>query len=171
MSVLPVLQFPHPLLRRKSRRVEDFGEELAALADALLETMYVKGGIGLAAPQVGQLKQLVVVDLHASEEDEQHRAPRVYVNPAIVDRSGETLIEEGCLSVPEFTAEVKRAQRIVIQFRNVKGEPEEEALEDLAAGCLQHELDHLLGKLFLERLPPLKRQMVKKRLAKLAQSA
>ena len=170
-SVLSVLTFPNPRLRRKARPVRKFDGELAALAEAMLATMYAEGGIGLAAPQVGQSRQLIVVDLNAGEEDESTREPRVYVNPAILEREGELVTEEGCLSVPEFTAEVKRAQRIRLRYQTLEGEPREEALEELAAVCLQHEIDHLKGKLFVDYLPPVKRQLVKKRLMKLAESA
>jgi peptide deformylase len=171
MPVLPVLKFPDPLLRRKAKPVREFDGELAALARAMLETMYAEGGIGLAAPQVGQSRQLIVVDLHAGEEDRSTRAPRVYVNPSILEREGEIVTEEGCLSVPEFTAEVTRARRIRVHYQTLEGESREETLEELAAVCLQHEIDHLQGRLFVDHLPLVKRQLVKKRLMKLAESA
>lgn len=170
-SVLPVLKFPDPRLRQKAKSVRHFDADLAALAEAMLATMYAEGGIGLAAPQVGQSRQLIVVDLHAGEEDETTREPRVYANPAILKREGEIVTEEGCLSVPEFTAEVTRAERIHLRYMTLEGEPREETLEDLAAVCLQHEIDHLQGKLFVDYLPPVKRQLVKKRLMKLAETA
>jgi peptide deformylase len=189
MALLQVYKFPQPVLKQQARPVTRFDAELRELADNMLETMYAEGGIGLAANQVGQLRRLVVMDLGAEEEDdgvasaathagrkappraERPREPRVFVNPRIVEASGETVSEEGCLSVVDFTAEVKRARRIVLAYQTLAGEPREEAFEELAAVCLQHELDHLAGKLFIDRLPPLKRQMIKKRLAKLAKSA
>ena len=171
MAILPVLTFPDPRLRHQAKRVRLFDAELRELADAMLETMYAEGGMGLAAVQVGAAKQLVVVDLLAGGEDEQARDPRVYVNPEIIEREGEIVTEEGCLSVPEFTAEVTRAERIRLRYQGLDGSAHEEALEGIAAVCLQHEIDHLQGKLFVDRLPPLKRQMVKKRLTKLARSA
>jgi peptide deformylase len=171
MTVLPVLKYPHPLLRQKAKPVRRFDAELAKLADAMLATMYAEGGIGLAAPQVGQSRRLIVVDLNAGEEEDVPREPRVYVNPEILEREGETVTEEGCLSVPDFTAEVTRAERIRLRYRTLAGETREEPLEGLAAVCLQHEVDHLQGKLFVDYLPPVKRQLVKKRLAKLAETA
>lgn len=178
MSVLQVYKFPHPILQQKAKTVSDFDEELRQLADNMLETMYEEGGIGLAANQVGQLKQLVVMDLRNDDEEDadlpraqRGREPRVFVNPRLLDSQGEQITEEGCLSVVEFTAEVKRAQRITVAYQTLEGEQREEEFEELAAVCLQHEMDHLAGRLFIDHLPPLKRQMVKKRLAKLAKSA
>ena len=178
MAVLQVFKFPQPVLKQEAREVTRFDDELRQLADNMLETMYAEGGIGLAANQVGQLKRLVVMDLHAEDEEEpdrpraeRPREPRVFVNPRILERSGETVTEEGCLSVLDFTAEVKRARSIRLAYQTLEGEAREESFEELAAVCLQHELDHLAGTLFIDHLPPLKRQMVKKRLAKLAKSA
>jgi peptide deformylase len=183
MAVLQVFKFPHPVLKQEAREVVRFDDELRQLAGNMLETMYAEGGIGLAANQVGQLKRMVVMDLHAEDEEEPERRPakrpraerprepRVFVNPRILAASGEMITEEGCLSVVEFTAEVKRARSIRLAYQTLEGEPREEAFEELAAVCLQHELDHLAGTLFIDHLPPLKRQMVRKRLAKLAKSA
>ena len=169
--MLQVLRFPNPLLRQKSKPVTTFDDDLQRLAAGMLETMYREGGIGLAAPQVGQLKQLIVVDLHAGDEDQATRSPRFYVNPVIRDRSGETMTNEGCLSVPDFTADVTRAQSIKLEYQSTSGDTVREELHGLAAVCLQHEIDHLRGKLFIDYLPPLKRQMVKKRLVKQARTA
>lgn len=178
MPALQVYRFPHPVLKQQAREVTRFDADLRQLADNMLETMYVEGGIGLAANQVGQLKRLLVMDLRNDDEAEQElprtartREPRVFVNPYLLEASGEIVTEEGCLSVTEFTAEVKRARRIVLAYQTLEGEAREETFEDMAAVCLQHEMDHLAGKLFIDHLPPLKRQMVKKRLTKLAQSA
>ena len=169
--MLQVLRFPNPLLRQKSKPVTTFDDDLQRLAAGMLETMYREGGIGLAAPQVGQLKQLIVVDLHAGDEDQATRSPRFYVNPVIRDRSGETMTNEGCLSVPDFTADVTRAQSIKLEYQSTSGDTVREELHGLAAVCLQHEIDHLRGKLFIDYLPPLKRQMVKQRLVKQARTA
>ncbi|MCH8844956.1 MAG: peptide deformylase [SAR324 cluster bacterium] len=169
--MLQVLRFPNPLLRQKSKPVTTFDDDLQRLAAGMLETMYREGGIGLAAPQVGQLKQLIVVDLHAGDEDQATRSPRFYVNPVIRDRSGETMTNEGCLSVPDFTADVTRAQSIKLEYQSTSGDTVREDLHGLAAVCLQHEIDHLRGKLFIDYLPPLKRQMVKQRLVKQARTA
>ncbi len=172
MTVLQVHKFPHPLLKQRAKPVTRFDAELAKLADDMLETMYAEGGIGLAAVQVGRLTQLVVTDLSAEDEEgERTPEPRFYVNPRLLTAEGEIITEEGCLSVEEFTADVPRAQQIVVNYETLQGDTREEALEELAAVCLQHEMDHLQGKLFIDRLPPVKRQLVKKRLAKLARSA
>ena len=171
MHSLQVLRYPHPLLRRKSKPVVEFGEDLEQLAQSMLELMYEEHGVGLAAPQVGQLRQLIVMDVHAGDEEREDRDPRIVVNPQILERHGEMVTEEGCLSVPDFTAEVTRAERIVVVYRTPQGEERREELTELEAVCLQHEIDHLSGKLFIDYLPPLKRQIVKKRLVKQAQSA
>jgi peptide deformylase len=174
MAVLTVYTFPHPILRQKAQPVTTFDAELKELADNMLATMYSEGGIGLAAVQVGALRQLVVTDLlNGSEEEGQppRRQPRFWVNPRILKASGETVTEEGCLSVGDYRADVKRASHIRIAYQTLAGESREEALEDLAAVCLQHELDHLDGKLFIDRLPPVKREIVKKRLIKLQRTA
>lgn len=140
----------------------------------MLETMYAENGIGLAAVQVGQLKRLLVMDVPAEEENEEEGRGegsvnrRVVVNPEILEQSGEVVTEEGCLSVLDFTAEVTRAERVVVKYQNLKGESITEELDSLEAVCIQHEMDHLAGKLFIDYLPPLKRQMIKKRLAKIS---
>ncbi len=170
MAVLTVYTFPHPVLRRKTQPVTAFDAGLKTLADNMLETMYAEGGIGLAAIQVGELRQLVVTDLlNGSEEPGQppKRAPRAWVNPRILSAEGEIVTEEGCLSVGEFRAEVKRASRIKLAYQTLTGEAKEQTLDDVAAVCLQHEIDHLNGKLFIDRLPPVRRELIKKRLIKL----
>ena len=180
MALLNVLTFPHPLLAQPSQPVTEFDEALKTLSKDMLETMYDEHGIGLAAPQVGQLRQMIVVDVREGEAEEEGerpegalrpRNPRVYVNPVIEAQSGEVVTEEGCLSVIEFTAEVKRAEQITLAYQTLTGEKKREELSGLAAVCVQHEIDHLQGKLFIDHLPPLKRQMVRKKLAKLARSA
>ena len=171
MALLTVHSFPDPVLKQKALPVKEFDEKLAELADNMLETMYEERGIGLAAVQVGVLKQLVVVDLKSGEEDINFREPRVFVNPHIVERSGETISEEGCLSVIEYRAEIKRAESIKLEFQDLQGESRTLNAEGLLSICIQHELDHLQGILFIDHLPMLKQKMVKKRLAKLAREA
>ncbi|MEE3122875.1 MAG: peptide deformylase [SAR324 cluster bacterium] len=171
MALLTVHSFPDPVLKQKALPVKEFDEKLAELADNMLETMYEERGIGLAAVQVGVLKQLVVVDLKSGEEDISLREPRVFVNPHIVERSGETISEEGCLSVIEYRAEIKRAESIKLEFQDLQGESRTMEAEGLLSICIQHELDHLQGILFIDHLPMLKQKMVKKRLAKLAREA
>lgn len=174
MAVLKVYTFPNPILRGKAQPVTRFDAVLEALARDMFDTMYAEGGIGLAAIQVGHLVQLVVTDLlNGTEQEGQppRRDQRVWINPRILEAEGEMVTEEGCLSVGDFRAEVKRARKIRLAYQTLSGEPREEVLEDLAAVCLQHEIDHLNGKLFIDHLPPVKREMVKKRLIRLQRTA
>ena len=168
MALLQVHEFPDPILQQHAMPVTVFDDKLRQLAADMLETMYEERGIGLAANQVAVLKQIVVVDVMAGDEDHGQREPQVLVNPKIVAASGETAIEEGCLSVPEFRAEVPRAEKIIVEYQDLEGKPQTLEADGLLAICLQHEFDHLRGRLFIDYLPPLKQRMVKKRLAKLA---
>ena len=171
MALLTVHTYPDPALKRKAVMVTVFDSGLAKIADSMLETMYKEHGIGLASVQVGVLKQLVVIDLKSGEEDTSLREPRIFVNPRITERSGETVTEEGCLSVIEFRAEVKRSERVSLKYQDLKGKSQKLDADGLLAVCLQHELDHLQGILFIDHLPLLKQKMVKKRLAKQAREA
>ena len=168
MALLQVHEFPDPILQQHAMPVTVFDDKFRQLAADMLETMYEERGIGLAANQVAVLKQIVVVDVMAGDEDHGQREPQVLVNPKIVAASGETAIEEGCLSVPEFRAEVPRAEKITVEYQDLEGQPQTLEADGLLAICLQHEFDHLRGRLFIDYLPPLKQRMVKKRLAKLA---
>ena len=168
MALLQVHEFPDPILQQHAMPVTVFDDKLRQLAADMLETMYEERGIGLAANQVAVLKQIVVVDVMAGDEDHGQREPQVLVNPKIVAASGETAIEEGCLSVPEFRAEVPRAEKIKVEYQDLEGQPQTLEADGLLAICLQHEFDHLRGRLFIDYLPPLKQRMVKKRLTKLA---
>ena len=161
MAELTILKFPDRRLRRKARPVAVASERLRRLADDMLATMYAAGGVGLAATQVNVQERLLVMD--TSEERD---SPQCLVNPEIVAAEGEVTSEEGCLSVPEFTAEVRRAERVWVRARTVDMEPLEMELDGLAAICVQHEIDHLDGKLFIDYLSPLKRRMLRKRLEK-----
>ena len=168
MALLQVHEFPDPILQQHAMPVTIFDDKLRQLAADMLETMYEERGIGLAANQVAVLKQIVVVDVMAGDADHGQREPQVLVNPKIVAASGETAIEEGCLSVPEFRAEVPRAEKIKVEYQDLEGQPQTLEADGLLAICLQHEFDHLRGRLFIDYLPPLKQRIVKKRLAKLA---
>ena len=160
------------MLKQKAKPVQTFDAELAKLARNMFETMYAEDGIGLAAVQVGQLKRLVVMDISpmTSEEDAPPppKDPRVFVNPVLLEGEGELVTEEGCLSVTDFVAEVKRFEHIQVEYQTLDGQARRESLSGTAAVCLQHEMDHLEGKLFIDRLPPVKRQLVKKRLTRQA---
>jgi len=163
MAVLTVLHFPDERLRTIAKPVATITDETRQLVADMLETMYAENGIGLAATQVNVHQRVVVIDL--SEERNQ---PQVFINPEITARSGDTSYEEGCLSVPQNYANVERAAAITLKAQNVDGEWFELEADGLLAICLQHELDHLVGKLFIDYLSPLKRDRIKKKLEKQA---
>jgi len=156
MALRDILTVPHPVLKQVSTPVEGVDDDLRALMDDMLETMYAAPGIGLAAVQIGVPKRVIVMDL---SRDEDARAPRYFVNPEIVWRSEETLpYEEGCLSVPEIYDEVERPAQVKLRYLNYQGEVVEENAEGLFAVCIQHEMDHLEGVLFIDHLSRLKRE-------------
>jgi peptide deformylase len=158
MPLRPVLQFPDPLLKRKSVPVGEITDEIRALALDMIEVMYAEPGIGLAAPQVGEAIRLVVMDTTWNDEGAEKR-PVVMVNPEIIAREGEITWTEGCLSVPDFQAEVERAARVRVRYRDLDGKEHEEDAIELRAVCFQHELDHLDGVLFIDRISRLKRSL------------
>jgi peptide deformylase len=161
MSKLSILEFPDKRLRTKARPVTVFDAALQQLALDMLETMYAAPGIGLAATQVNEHKQLLVLDV--SEEKDQ---PMTLVNPRITASEGSQTYQEGCLSVPGIFADVDRAERIHVEAQDVEGKPLAFDADGLLAVCIQHEMDHLIGKLFVDYLSPLKRELVRKKLEK-----
>jgi peptide deformylase len=161
MAKLNILEFPDPRLKTVAKDVKTFDSDLKKLVEDMIETMYSADGIGLAATQVNVHKRLLVLDI-SGEQDQ----PRVYINAEILDSSGEQSHEEGCLSVPGIYATVKRAENITIRAQDTDGKIFEEKLEGLHAVCVQHEMDHLIGRLFVDYLSPLKRNMVRKKLEK-----
>lgn len=161
MALLTILQFPDPRLRRVAKPVEVVGDRERRLAADMLETMYEARGIGLAATQVNEGVRMLVLDLSETRDQ-----PRVFINPEIIDRSGSQSCEEGCLSVPGLYAEVNRAERIRVRALGLDGDSFETDADGLLAVCIQHEIDHLDGKVFVDYLSPLKRRMVEKRLKK-----
>jgi peptide deformylase len=166
MAVLPILEAPHPLLKVKAEPADPADASLRALARDMLETMYVAPGIGLAAPQVGVLKRLFVVDV-ADKKKGEEPAPTVLLNPEIAWRSEEEVtLEEGCLSVPGHFAEVLRPRAVRMRYQDLEGELRQIEADGLLARCLQHELDHLDGVLFIDRISVLKRGMIMRKLAK-----
>lgn len=167
MAILTILKFPHPLLREKATPVTDFGPELAQLTADMADTMYLAPGVGLAANQVGITQQILVYD---PEPDPEVRAYRVLINPRIVAAEGVESGEEGCLSVREYCAEVKRATKIIVEAQDLAGQPLRLEAEDFPARVLQHEIDHLHGILFIDHLSALKRALYKKKLKKLLQA-
>jgi peptide deformylase len=161
MAILEILEFPDPRLRTVAKAVTEFGPALHKLLQNMAETMYAENGIGLAATQVNVHQKLLVLDVSDSRDQ-----LKVYINPEITQTSGEQNCEEGCLSVPGVYAEVKRAETVRVRAFDAEGQVFEETLDGLHSICLQHEMDHLQGKLFVDYLSPLKRQMVRKKLEK-----
>jgi peptide deformylase len=170
MAIRPIFETPDPVLRQISKPVQRFDDDLGALVADMFETMYHAPGIGLAAVQVGVPIRLLVMDLQEPEEEdgEPVKDPRVFINPEILWASEITVpYTEGCLSVPDQYAEVLRPDRIRAKWQDQQGEVHEAELDGLIAICLQHEMDHLEGILFIDHLSRLKRDMVLKKLAKL----
>jgi len=162
--MLPILEFPDPRLRTKAALIDPAEVTTPAfqtLLDDMFETMYDAPGIGLAASQVDVHKRFMVIDV--SEEKNQ---PMVFINPEIIEQEGGQVYQEGCLSVPGIFADVTRANHIIVRFLDRQGQPQELGTDGLLAICVQHEMDHLEGKLFIDYLSPLKREMVRKKLAK-----
>jgi peptide deformylase len=161
MAKLPILEFPDPRLRTIAKPVEQVDATLRQLVDDMFETMYAAPGIGLAATQVNIHQRLLVLDV-----SEDHTRPMVFINPEILLAEGHQVYQEGCLSVPGIFADVKRAEKIAVRALDRDGQPFELEAEGLLAVCIQHEMDHLAGKVFVDYLSPLKRELVRKKLAK-----
>jgi len=161
MALLDILEFPDPRLRTKASAVERVDDAIRQLIDDMLETMYAAPGIGLAATQVNVHKRLLVIDL-----SEDHSQPLVLINPEITMREGVEEMEEGCLSVPGIYDKVNRADRIRVRALDRNGEAFEMDAQGLLAVCIQHEMDHLEGKLFVDYLSELKRTRIRKKLEK-----
>ena len=157
MALRPVLKFPDKRLREVSKPIETVTDALRELAADMCEVMYDEPGIGLAAPQVGEPVRLVVVDTEWTDEDAE-RNPLILVNPQLVEPEGKVLWNEGCLSVPDFEAEVERAERIRMLATDLDGQELDIRAEGLQAVCFQHEIDHLDGTLFIDRISRLKRE-------------
>ena len=156
MALRPVLKFPDPRLREVSKPVTEVTEEIRQLAEDMCDVMYDEPGIGLAAPQVGESIRLVVVDTEWTE-DGAERNPLILLNPELTEPEGKVKWNEGCLSVPDFEAEVERAAEITLKATDLDGHPIEIRADGLQAVCFQHEIDHLDGTLFIDRISRLKR--------------
>jgi peptide deformylase len=163
MATLEILHFPDPRLRQPARPVETVDAEIRQLVDDMLETMYAAPGIGLAATQVNVQRQVIVIDISADKNE-----PLCLINPEILESRGEEEMEEGCLSVPGYFEKVRRADWIRVRALGRDGESFELETDGLLAVCIQHEMDHLDGKLFVDYLSPLKRQRIKSKLQKQA---
>ncbi len=166
MAILDVLSFPDERLRTVAKPVEEVNDEIKQFVSDMFETMKDENGIGLAATQVNRHVQVVVMDVSEDQNE-----PRVFINPEIIRKDGSTISEEGCLSVPGNYAKVERAESITVKALDQNGESFELDAEGLLAICIQHELDHLKGKLFIDYLSPLKRQRIRKKLEKEARLA
>ena len=188
MAIREILEVPDPRLKTVSQPVEVFDEGLKALAADMFETMYAAHGIGLAAVQIGEPIRLLVIDLQEPDEDaepevcdhggHQHthqpvkHDPRVFVNPEIIDPADElSTYQEGCLSVPDIYADVDRPKACRVRWQDLEGKTHEEDMEGMLATCIQHEMDHLEGILFIDHLSRLKRSMALKKLKKLREAA
>jgi len=184
MAKLKIFTFPDMVLTQKAKPIERVEKSYFKIADDMLETMYDAPGIGLAANQVGLLERILVIDTDWDSEEIPegmdppkgaevigdriiiNKKPIIVINPEIVYREGTISLEEGCLSVPEYNAEVKRADKIKLQYQDIDGVTKTIAAEGLMSVCIQHEMDHLEGKLFIDRLSSIKKEMVRKKLRK-----
>lgn len=173
MALLKIYTFPDPVLKQKAEPVTVFDAALEKLAIDMTETMYDAPGVGLAANQVGVLQRVLVIDTDYSidgEEEEIRRYvdqnPLTIINPEILEKRGDILFKEGCLSVPGFTEEVKRYKKVKLKFQDVKGKTHELDADGLLAVAIQHEIDHLDGKLFIDRLSMVKRNLIKGKIKK-----
>lgn len=164
MTIQKIYKYPEPVLRKKTEKITLFDKNLTTLAGDMAETMYDAPGIGLAAPQIGKSVKLIVVDISKDREEEQEFM--VLANPEITEQEGKQVDEEGCLSVPELTANVKRARKITVSYQDLEGNPQILTAEDRFAVVLQHEIDHLNSILFLDHLSSLKRNLYKKKVRK-----
>ena len=161
MALLHILQYPHSGLREKAQPILIFDKSITKLANDMLETMYDAPGIGLAATQVNEAKQLLVIDISESKDQ-----PLIIINPKIILKSGEIINEEGCLSFPDIYADVPRAEQIILIYQSLDGKEQQLDTDDLLAICIQHEMDHLQGIVFVDYLSALKRNRIRKLLEK-----
>ncbi len=161
MALLHILRYPHPGLREKAQPITVFDESITKLAKDMLETMYEAPGIGLAATQVHEAKQLLVIDVSENKD-----SPLSILNPQLIDKAGEIVNEEGCLSFPGIYANVTRAEQVTLKYQDLKGKEHTLEADDLLAICIQHEMDHLDGKVFVDYLSALKRNRIRKQLEK-----
>lgn len=161
MALLDILCFPDERLRSKAKKVENLTKEYQTFIDDMLQTMYAAPGIGLAATQVNRHEQIIVIDVSEDKTE-----PCCFINPEIISSSGVEKMEEGCLSVPETYAEIERAESVVVKYMDRKGNEQILHTSDMLAVCIQHEIDHLQGKLFVDYLSKLKRDRIRKKLAK-----
>lgn len=168
MATLKVKQYGSPVLREVAQPVEEIDDEIRNIVKDMIDTMYASEGIGLAAPQIGISKRIIVVDVNPSDVTSK---PLVLINPVILDRQGSVEAEEGCLSIPEIRGNVKRYQSVVVEGLNLEGQKVRIEATDLLARVLQHEIDHLDGKFFVDHLSKLKQMTLKNKLNKIAEES
>jgi len=166
MAVLRILKYGNPLLRMKSELIVTIDESIHELVNDMMETMHVHEGIGLAAPQVAQLITLFVIDMSLIEQDGQ---PMAVINPEILEKNGQTSIDEGCLCIPDIRGEVKRPEQIRVKYMDIDGNVHVKELNEITARVFQHEIDHLNGVLFVDRLGTMKRKLLQKQLKTIAE--
>lgn len=164
MALLPIIKIGHPTLRKVVEPVEIFNDQLRELVENMIETMRVNEGIGLAAPQVNVKKRFFVIDNRLIDEEME---AQVYINPEIISQEGNVLLDEGCLSIPGIRAEVNRPDTIKVRYQTIEGKEVTEELKGLFARVFQHELDHLNGVLFIDRIPALKRKLLEPQIKEL----
>lgn len=163
MAVMEILKYPDQRLRIIAKKIDNITDDIKKIAASMIETMYQAKGIGLAATQVGIPVRLFVIDVEQLDENPK---PIVFINPEILSIEGKEKHDEGCLSIPGYTAPVERASKVIVRFINLDGETQELVAEGLLARAIQHENDHLDGKLFIDRLSPIRKELVIKRLKK-----
>ena len=167
-TILPILKYGDPILRKKAELVTDFSS-LPQMAEQMFNAMYEERGIGLAANQVGWCINLLVMDT-SNMEGEEHNHPYVFINSEIIKTEGSVVFEEGCLSVPEIRAEIKRPETIILRYQDFDESYQEETFTGLVSRVIQHALDHLKGKLFVDYLSPAKRRLINKRLLEISKT-
>ncbi len=168
MAVLPILTYPDPLLKQKSIVIEIIDDEIVNLVENMLETMYRAPGtgVGLAAPQVGRNERLIVIDINRGAEEPDDSRPIILVNPEIVESEGEITYDEGCLSVPGYTVDITRSEKIKVRGLDLKENLVEIEADELLSIVLQHEIDHLDGNLIIDHVSPLKRELYRRKVKK-----
>ena len=167
MSQLGLKYYGDPILRKETDSVKEFDHSLELFAQEMIETMRTNEGVGLAGPQVGDLRSLIVIDV-SSDEDEEPAEPLILVNPDIKELSGSCVMEEGCLSIPDVRVEIERPEEIRIKFQDVKGVKKDLKCDGILARVIQHEVDHLRGRLMIDYLSPVKRDLLKSKLQKIS---
>lgn len=167
MAIFNILKYPDPVLKKKAEPVPEITGDIQRLIDDMVETMYAAPGVGLAAPQIGRSVRVIVIDVSSKEEGKGCGLISL-INPDIIEHSGDIAWEEGCLSVPDYTADVRRFERVVVKGLNRNGREEIVVGEGLLSIALQHEIDHINGILFIDRLGPIRRDLIKRKLRKQA---